>query len=659
MDENYLQLYKAWQNFIQFGREDKDVLRPIILRSWKRSAEYGVDPYQQKIRPNKDPNLLKEENRRLVEVSRPFMEMVYNFVKGSNFVVILIDKDGYVLELIGDEETVKAAERNYLIPGANRLEKAVGTNAIGLALAEKTPVQIFGPEHYNYYHHSWTCSAAPIKDPQGKIIGVFDMSGHYSLVHKHTLGMVVSMVRAIERELCLQEAHKEALFVNEHLKAVINSVSDGLLAVDKNGKITHANTIVSRIIGRKRDDIINKHVEKVLEFDRAFKKALISEDICIDKEFYINKGNLKLYCLATTTPIKDQQEEVIGKVIVLREKKKVHNLVHRMVGASASFTFENIIGENKSLKECINLARTVAITDSKVLLEGESGTGKELFAQAIHNYSERKRGPFIAVNCSAIPHELIESELFGYEEGAFTGAKKWGKPGKFELAEGGTLFLDEISSMSLDMQAKLLRVIQENQVVRVGGINVIPLDVRIIAATNRDLSELIKDGSFRDDLYYRLSVVTVKIPPLRERRDDIPVLVEHLSKKLGNKVGAGKVNFTPEALSLLMCYDWPGNIRELENVIERAIILAKGSEINSSFLPEKLKENIGDESKVENKINEKVISLQGEGSLENVEVHVIREALRKTKGNVSKAARILGISRNTIYNKLKKVKENT
>lgn len=655
MDENYLQLYKAWNNFVKFGKVNENVLRPIIIRSWKRCAEYGVDPYRKEIMPTKDPHLLQKENEHLINVSRPVVEMVYNFVKGSGFIALLIDKNGYVVELIGDKETIKAAERNYLIPGANRLEETVGTNAIGLALAEKKPVQIFGPEHYNYHFHAWTCSAAPIKNPSGDIIGVFNMSGHYSLVHKHTLGMVVSSVRAIERELCLQNAHKEALFANEYLKAVFNSVSDGLLAIDKNGKIMHANSNVSKILGKDKNTIINKHIEEVIKPAIAFKKTLNSGKECVDKEFYLTKGNSKIYCLATTMPINDQQNNIIGVVIVLREKKKVHNLVHRMVGASASFTFNDIIGESQPLRECISLAKTVAETDSKVLLEGESGTGKELFAQAIHNYSKRREGPFIAVNCSAIPRELIESELFGYEEGAFTGAKKRGKPGKFELAEGGTLFLDEISSMSLDMQAKLLRVIQENQLVRVGGINIIPLNVRIIAATNRDLNELIKEGSFREDLYYRLSVVTIKIPPLRERKEDIPILIKHLSEKLGKKIGLEKIHFTQQALNLLMLYDWPGNIRELENVIERAIILAKSSEIDVNFLPDKLKKVLKYDEKIHE--DEKVVILKGDGSLENVEVRVIMETLRKTNGNISQAARMLGISRNTIYNKLKRIKK--
>lgn len=266
-----------------------------------------------------------------------------------------------------------------------------------------------------------------------------------------------------------------------------------------------------------------------------------------------------------------------------------------------------------------------------------------------------KEGPFIAVNCSAIPKELIESELFGYEGGAFTGAKAKGKPGKFELAEGGTLFLDEISSMSLDMQAKLLRVLQENQLVRVGGINIIPLNVRVIAATNKDLNELIKAGSFREDLYYRLSIVTIKIPPLRERKEDIPVLIEHLSNKISNRVGIESVYLTQEVINLLTLYDWPGNVRELENVLERAIILAKGNEVDIDLLPDTITDIKGFDKSI---IKKPGFSRKGR-MMEHLKIQTIKKALEITNGNVSKAARLLGISRNTIYNSLKKGSNTT
>jgi two-component system NtrC family response regulator len=308
------------------------------------------------------------------------------------------------------------------------------------------------------------------------------------------------------------------------------------------------------------------------------------------------------------------------------------------------YQFDAIIGESETIREVLDLAGRVASSDASVIITGESGTGKELLAKGIHYNSPRAEAPFVAVNCAAIPENLIESELFGHVKGSFTGAVK-DREGKFELAEGGTLFLDEIGELRVDLQAKILRALQERQVDRVGGRQPVPVDVRIIAATNKDIERAVKEGSFREDLYYRLSVITLQMPALRERREDIPVLVEHFLNKFNP---GGAVRLGPDALPLLTAYGWPGNVRELENVIQRASVLKRGDTITASELPDKLKTE-------KMSVEHIILNLPDGGiSLEELEKSLIVKALEKHKGNQTRAAEYLGITRPTLIYRMEK-----
>jgi len=307
---------------------------------------------------------------------------------------------------------------------------------------------------------------------------------------------------------------------------------------------------------------------------------------------------------------------------------------------SAKYNFDYIIGESKKIKDAIKLAKKASQSDSIILLQGESGTGKELFAHAVHNYSHRKNGPFVALNCGAIPETLIESELFGYEPGAFTGAKTQGQQGKFELANSGTLFLDEISELPLESQTSLLRVLQDHTFTRIGGIKPIPMDVRIIAATNKDLLEEIQNGKFRLDLFYRINVISIDIPPLRDRPEDIDTLTYHYLTRLGSKLHHSFVKVSPEVKQIFYQYRWPGNIRELINVLERALHLLDEDLILPQHLPLQLK-NEG-------------ISSKNDLLIETAEEKLIKSALLQTGNNMSKAAELLGIGRATLYRKLGK-----
>jgi DNA-binding NtrC family response regulator len=339
---------------------------------------------------------------------------------------------------------------------------------------------------------------------------------------------------------------------------------------------------------------------------------------------------------------RDELRLTLEKAIKMRRLEKEN--VELRAEVTDRYSFESIICSSEKMKEVLDLAGRVAASDASLLITGESGTGKELLAKGVHFNSRRANGPFVAVNCAAIPEALIESELFGHVKGSFTGAVR-DKEGKFELADGGTLFLDEIGDLRIDLQAKILRALQEREVDRIGGGKPVSVDVRVIAATNKDIERAVKDGAFREDLYYRLNVITLFIPPLRDRKEDIPVLAGHFLKKFNTEAD---VRMDASALSVLTAYGWPGNVRELENVIERASVLKRGLLITREELPEKLKkEKMGVEGIILN-IPEQGISL------EELEKKLIIKALEKHKGNQTRAAEFLGITRPTLIYRMEK-----
>lgn len=640
--KSFDELYGIWQKFIN-GDDNLSGLSTEVAFSWKRSRAFGVDPFAKSpLVDEKVINELQRKNKNLIEVVSPFVALVRGFIHNTGFMVTLVDKDGFILDVKGDRQALEEAKLNMFCIGANRSEKVAGTNAISLALIENKPIQIVGPEHFRRDYHNWTCSAAPIHDTQGNTVGVLNWSGHCSLVHKHTLGMVISLVNAIEREFCIREKNAVLRVANERLKAVIDSISEGVVALDKNGNIVESNAKLQKMFHLSKSELHGTNVAEV------FKKPLSLLDVLANgREFFDREENIagKVFSISSMTTgrkIVNDQGEVVGAVGIIKERKEVYRLVNRLAGAKAVFTFQSIVHGDQQMAKTISMAEAVAQTDTRVLLEGESGTGKELFAQAIHNASQRQSGPFVAVNCSAIPRELIESELFGYVEGAFTGAKKGGKPGKFELADGGTLFLDEVNSMPLDMQVKLLRVLQQNEVTRLGGEQAVPINVRIIAASNKSLEELVKEGHFRLDLFYRLGVVVLRIPPLRDRIKDIPMLFCHLLKKITEQTGKSFKYSLDELTPLLCSYDWPGNVRELENFIERAAVLAHDGEITAEHFPDKIKAKVGEKT-----------GGPSNNYLAIKEREAIGKVLELYNGNISKAARSLGISRNTLYTKIK------
>ncbi|HHW43464.1 MAG TPA: sigma 54-interacting transcriptional regulator [Desulfotomaculum sp.] len=458
------------------------------------------------------------------------------------------------------------------------------------------------------------------------------------------------MADLIAAKVLETEAITEKIIMASQVNAVMDSVDEGVVAINSQGVVTHFNLSAERMFNIPKKEILNHHLEEYLS-GLPLLQALRDPGGFTSRECFVQAKGRRLHLLVTARPITGTGGRPVGVVASARDFKETQKLAYEIMSAQQMFTFDDIIGESRAIKELKARAGKIARSQSTVLITGESGTGKEIFARAIHSASPRKNRPFVAINCGAIPESLLESELFGYEEGAFTGARKGGKPGKFELANHGTIFLDEIGNMSLYLQAKLLRVLQERQVERVGGNRLIPVDIRIIAATNSNLQEMIDKGHFREDLFYRLSVIPLTIPPLRERPEDIKLLLEHYREHYNNLLGKNIRGYTPRAEEACLSYSWPGNVRELINAVEYAVNLAEGELIDLDSLPLALQEGGGPPVETA----PRVPGRRGWLTLEQMEKEAITSALEHfgwTEQGKIKAARVLGVSRATIYRKI-------
>lgn len=433
----------------------------------------------------------------------------------------------------------------------------------------------------------------------------------------------------------------------KHIKAVLDATGEGIIAIDRRGIITIFNPSAEKILKVEAKDAIGKKVAELISSDIPMLKTIATGESYDNEEMIINTEKLKSHYITSGRPIFDEEGNPVGVVASLMDIENVMELVHTFT-QPPMITFDEILGESKEIVKVKEFARIVAQGDSTVLIRGESGTGKELFARSIHMASPRRDKPFVPVNCAALPDTLLESELFGYEEGAFTGAKRGGKQGLFKYADKGTLFLDEIGELSTHLQVKLLRVLQENKIRRVGADEEIPVDVRIITATNRNLEKLMKNGQFRDDLYYRLNVIPLIIPPLRERKEDIPILAHAFIRKLSYKMNKKVTTISDDAMQRLMDYDWPGNIRELSNVIERAMNLCDGA-IMSNHLILKSEELPG--SMIPGKLSQRPLK----DIVAETEKSAIIDALQRYD-SIRKAARALGVTHATVINKMKQYK---
>ncbi|MBS4959907.1 MAG: sigma 54-interacting transcriptional regulator [Clostridiales bacterium] len=648
-------LHTAWERFLAGQKIDNNYIRKEILESWERSRNYGVnwDHADKELLSKKQLEKRIEERRDLYDTAIPVLEGIYKFTKGSSFIVILADEDGYVLKILGDSDIKAITDENRLVEGCNRSEEKLGTNAIGTCLYLKEPIQIWAGEHYYVHHRDKTCSGAPIFDTDGKLIGAVCLTGIYDKAHFHTLGMAVAASSAISKQLELKDAYNKILNVKNKLDVILETIPSGVILINRKYKITQMNSKAISYLHTRKESAIGQTIthfikKEELDFSRLTKNIY-------DTEIEINIGTTSVN-YSVSAVFADKSNIASSEIVVILKKvETVHRMANKIVGSRAPFIFDDIMGHSPEICEAKRLAKIASETSATVLLRGESGTGKELFAQSIHNMSSRRNGPFVAINCGSLPRSLIESELFGYTNGSFTGAKKEGQAGKFELANGGTIFLDEIGDMPADVQVSLLRVLQNREVTRIGSTRAIKIDVRIIAATNKNLEKSIADNTFRNDLYYRLNVFSIHIPPLRERQGDINYLSDYFFHKYKDFANKDISGISPDVYKALNKYTWPGNIRELENTIERALLISQHHVITIDDLPENFRETRPTYLSVRpltgtfNSSN-----FMSPAPMENIEKESILEALNSTAGNVKKAAELLQMNRRTLYRKLEK-----
>lgn len=646
-----LSLRHSWERFIHQGRLDPTV-DPLVCKSWQRSRDFGVNPLQRKGSTRLSPAELHQRTELradFISISLPLMNHLYEFVQGSGFMVTLCDESGVLLKVFGDDETLRSAEQIQFVEGADWSEEVMGTNAIGTAIALDTPLQIFAAEHFSLACHPWTCSASPIHSPTGDMIGVLNMSGPFEKVHAHTLGMVVSAVKAIENQLCVLERNVKNEVMQRYLEATVNALTESVAIVGASGRVMKVNRLFLKLLYLAENQVVGADLD-CLVVDNAEAGLLQRKRPFTHRELTLKviPNGKTIHVLANVQPIFNENGDKMGFLISLKEMRKVRQLVNQITDSQAKVSFSDIIGESSIFMECIRESKLAAYSDATVLLMGESGTGKDLFAQAIHRESDRRNRPFIAINCGAIPRDLLGSELFGYADGAFTGARKGGSAGKFELADSGTLFLDEIGEMSLEMQVLLLRVLQSKEIVRIGGHEVIPVDVRIIAATNKDLHKEVRNGHFREDLFYRLNVMPIHLPSLREHREDIPRLIDHFVKQFSLRFDRKITNVSPAVVQALVHAQWPGNVRELQNVLERAVLKTTGPELVMESLPQ------GFRSTLSLPWGEGVVRDARLPMKEELKRQALVQSIQQSRGNFKEAAKSLGISRSTLYRQMEK-----
>jgi len=537
---------------------------------------------------------------------------------------------------------LESVKRGKFVLGACWSEEVAGSNGVGTVLALGEPLQICGCEHFCINSRRWTCSGAPIRNTEQELVGVIDMTGHYELAHPHTLGMVVASARAIENEYRFRKALTEYQMADSFQRTVISSIPEIIIAIDTKGTISLMNHNAKKLFGCRPDRHMPTNIEALWKKNNGkLLNHINNSDSLTDIEVRIQFENSYADFTLTCSPIVSRSK-VTGKLIILNEIKRARTLATRMMGAQANFQFEDMIGRAPEFLETVELAKIAAQIDSNVLLSGESGTGKDIFAQAIHNSSSRRDGPFVAINCVTIPRDLISSELLGYSDGAFTGSRKGGSQGKFELAEGGTIFLDEIGEAPLELQAALLRIIEDKSIIRIGGTRVTRINVRIIAASNRNLKEEVRKGTFREDLYYRLNAFAISMVPLRKRKRDIPLLVDSFLRRISRSMGKEIKDVDKKVMEMFMEYQWPGNVRELQNVLERMINIAHTSKLTDLLVPLELMDE-----------HPREVPDEDIERIDRVERDLITKLL-KSKLSKSEIAKKLGISRSTLYRKLEK-----
>lgn len=617
----------ARNRLLECGEVPAGLLRNEIEASWRRSVGAGLSlrgPFDADTRVAGLHELL-DAHQDLIQLAAPEMEQLSRQV-GDSGVVVLANADATILTTEGCREK-SLRERFGLVPGACWSEQARGTNGLGTAIVDARPTLVNCSEHFLDSVTHFSCISAPICSADGRVVAVLDMTREGQLIQpQDSLGIVQLAAQSIENRLFVS-ASPDVLLSFHSRRQYLGSVWHGLLAISLDGRIKALNEQACQLLGASRTRLVGRAVEEVLGEPLETLLALRLRD---------GVGSLQsrageLFCEMLQFP-----RALPGLLPGLRQP------AFNRTPASRPADLSHLAGGDARLARALRIGPRALMADVPILLNGETGTGKEVIARALHDHSARAAKPFVAVNCAAIPEGLIESELFGYREGAFTGSRKGGMVGRFQQANGGTLFLDEIGDMPVALQARLLRVLQERCVAPLGGGEEVRLDIALICATHHDLKQRVRDGEFREDLFYRLNGVGVRLPALRERSD-----LDALTAQLLSGLGAAGVTLDSEVQELFSGYGWPGNIRQLEMVLRTAVALLEPGErcigtdhLSDDFLDDLLAPRCS-----------------AAGSLKENELVQIREVLARHQGNISAAAATLGISRATLYRKLKQLEE--
>jgi transcriptional regulator of acetoin/glycerol metabolism len=619
-----------------------DLIESDLARSWERSWQAGLQPMgRMPGAPNASGAQLARElerQRELVAHARPVMEFLHEQTRESDSMSILAGSDGMLLHTLGDPQFVGRAERVALRLGAIWQEQFRGTNAIGTALADARAVVVHAEEHYLERNGFLTCAAVPIHDPKGRILGALDVSGDHRGYHRHTLGLVRSAARMIEHRL-FDTRHDprqwSGLRLRFHIQPEgIGTVAEGLLAVTEDGQLAGANAAALELLDLDWKRLTHTRVDAVLAESLAQLMDWGQRSSATPHVVH-TRGARAVWVRVEAGRLPHVARH--GLVTDIRASVAV------VQGADALAVLDT---GDAVFQTAIARARKLMGKPIAILLQGESGVGKEVFARAAHRSGPRGEQPFVAVNCAALPENLIEAELFGYQGGAFTGARREGAPGRIREAHGGTLFLDEIGDMPLPLQARLLRVLQDRVVVPLGGGKPVGVDFALVCATHRDLTTEMQAGRFREDLYYRLNGLTLRLPPLRERTD----LNQLLQRELQSLMPERAATVSPEVMNAMQGYRWPGNVRQLFNALRTACALLEPDDeaIDWEHLPDDLLLALKPQTAAP-RSGSPGDATDIPADLRTLSRQTIERTVAECEGNLSEAARVLGISRNTLY----------
>lgn len=631
--DNTPAILQARQEFLSNGNVEQGAIAEAIERSWRRCLANGIDtnsPQSLEVVTAQELALKREKNQQLLKLAQPEMETLNEQIAHTRNVVILTDDEGVILHSLGGHHFLNEEQRIALSAGASWNENHRGTNAIGTVLIEQSALTVQGAEHFMAYHHSLSCSAVPIFGGENQLIATLDVSNDFNMSQQHTLALVKMSAQMIENRLFMA-SHKGEVALHFHARPeFIGTLWEGVAIFTDTGQLVAINRSGQFQLSLNTS---NAASQQGIQFNNLF-------DVPFASLLRQVGGTDKLI-----VPLRlNNGARIYVQVEPLNKKPQISTTPPAAVKRTSAANLDLLDSGDAKISRAVQQIKQVLSRDIPILIQGETGVGKELFARAIHEASAQHKGPWVAVNCAALPEGLIEAELFGYEEGAFTGARRKGSPGKIEQANGGTLFLDEIGDMPLSLQARLLRVLQERTVTPLGSTKTIPVNFSLISATNLKLKEKVESGEFRSDLYYRLNGLSVALPPLRERSD-----LQALIDVILNIEQAGSVEITPEVRAIFQAHSWPGNIRQLHNVLRTAIALADGAAISTLHLTQ----DFIDEMSLSKPGLLANVTAANPVDLDDLTNQAIRQAMQTEAGNVSAVARQLGISRNTLYRKLK------